>query len=41
MLIFSLSNVILTSSNKLRTYSKARYLKDEDILNVIIGKEAK
>ena len=32
---------ILTSSNKLRTYSKARYLKDEDILNVIIGKEAK
>ena len=32
---------ILTSSNKLRTYSKARYLKDEDILNVIIGKEVK
>lgn len=31
---------ILTSSNKLRTYSKARYLKDADILNVIIGKEA-
>lgn len=32
---------ILTSSNKLRTYSKARYLKDEDILNVIVGKEVK
>lgn len=30
---------ILTSSNKLRTYSSAKYLKDEDILNVIIGKE--
>lgn len=30
---------ILTSSNKLRTYSKAKYLKDADILNVIIGKE--
>ncbi len=29
---------ILTSSNKLRTYSKAKYLKDADILNVIVGK---
>lgn len=32
---------ILTSSNKLRTYSSAKYLKDEDILNVIVGKEGK
>lgn len=30
---------ILTSSNKLRTYSGAKYLKDADILNVIVGKE--
>lgn len=32
---------ILTSSNKLRTYSSSRYLKDEDILNVIVGKGVK
>lgn len=32
---------IITSSNKLRTYSSSKYLKDEEILNVIIGKEAK
>lgn len=32
---------ILTSSNKLRTYSSSRYLKDEDILKVIVGKEVK
>ncbi|MFA7031977.1 MAG: aconitase X [Bacilli bacterium] len=32
---------IITSSNKLRTYSLARYYKDEEILNFVIGKEAK
>lgn len=32
---------IITSSNKLRTYSSARYYKDEDILNIITGKEGK
>ena len=32
---------IITSSNKLRTYSSSKYLKDEEILNVVIGKEAK
>lgn len=32
---------IITNSNKLRTYSKARYLKDADILDAIVGKEAK
>ena len=32
---------IITSSNKLRTYSSSKYLKDEEILNVIIGKEVK
>lgn len=31
---------IITNSNKLRTYSKARYLKDEDILKAVTGKEA-
>jgi Uncharacterized conserved protein len=31
---------IITNSNKLRTYSKARYLKDADILKTITGKEA-
>jgi len=30
---------IITSSNKLRTYSIARYYKDEEILNYIVGKE--
>lgn len=30
---------IITSSNKLRTYSSARYYKDEDILNIITGKK--
>ena len=32
---------IYTSSNKLRTYSNARYAKDEEILNFVTGKEAK
>ena len=32
---------IITSSNKLRTYSSSKYLKDEEIINVVIGKEAK
>ncbi|MEG2792962.1 MAG: aconitase X, partial [Bacilli bacterium] len=32
---------IITSSNKLRTYSIARYYKDEEILNFIVGKESK
>ena len=31
---------IVTSSNKLRTYSKAKYMKDEDILKLITGQEA-
>ena len=31
---------IITSSNKLRTYSTARYYKDEEILNFVIGKKA-
>lgn len=30
---------IATNSNKLRTYSKARYYKDSDILKIISGKE--
>lgn len=30
---------IITNSNKLRTYSKARYYKDEEILAIISGKE--
>lgn len=30
---------ILTNSNKLRTYSVARYLKDEKIVNILSGKE--
>lgn len=32
---------IITSSNKLRTYSLARYYKDDEILNFVIGKENK
>lgn len=32
---------IVTNSNKLRTYSKSRYYKDSDILDIICGKEAK
>lgn len=32
---------IITSSNKLRTYSMARYYKDKEILNFIVGKESK
>ena len=35
------SRRIYTSSNKLRTYSNARYAKDEEILNFIVGKETK
>ena len=31
--------VILTNSNKLRTYSTARYFKDEKIAAIITGKE--
>ena len=32
---------IYTSSNKLRTYSTARYAKDQEILDFVIGKESK
>lgn len=32
---------VATNSNKLRTYSKARYYKDEKLLNIIVGKEGK
>ena len=32
---------IITNSNKLRTYSVARYLMDNDILDVLCGKELK
>lgn len=32
---------LMTCSNKLRTYSMARYYKDDDLLDIIIGKEAK
>ena len=32
---------IITNSNKLRTYSVARYLKDDDICDVLCGKEIK
>ena len=32
---------IYTSSNKLRTYSNARYAKDQEILDFIVGKESK
>ena len=32
---------IMTNSNKLRTYSMARYYKDEKILSIITGKESK
>ena len=28
----------MTSSNKLRTYSIARYYKDQEILNYLVGK---
>ena len=31
------SKPIITNSNKLRTYSKSRYYKDEDILKLICG----
>ena len=33
------SRRIMTCSNKLRTYSTARYYKDDELLNLIIGKE--
>lgn len=33
------SRSIITNSNKLRTYSIARYLKDDDIADVLCGKE--
>ena len=32
---------IYTSSNKLRTYSTARYAKDQEILDFVVGKESK
>jgi len=32
---------IITNSNKLRTYSMARYYKDDDILKILVGKEVK
>lgn len=32
---------IMTSSNKLRTYSIARYYKDEELIDIICGKEKK
>lgn len=32
-------HAIVTNSNKLRTYSIARYYKDADILNILVGKE--
>jgi len=32
---------IYTSSNKLRTYSNARYAKDQEILDFVVGKENK
>ncbi len=32
---------IATCSNKLRTYSMAKYYKSDDLLNLIVGKEAK
>ena len=35
------SHRIMTSSNKLRTYSIARYYKDEELLLAICGKEVK
>ncbi len=31
---------IITNSNKLRTYSKSRYYKDDEILDIITGKES-
>ena len=31
------SKAIITNSNKLRTYSMARYFKDEEILKLISG----
>lgn len=34
-------HAIMTNSNKLRTYSIARYYKDEDVIAVITGKEGK
>lgn len=30
---------LLTNSNKLRTYTFARYAKDEELLNILVGKE--
>lgn len=32
---------IVTNSNKLRTYSIAKYMKDEEILSLLVGKEVK
>jgi predicted aconitase len=38
-----LSNMhrLMTNSNKLRTYSSARYYKDAEVLDIITGKESK
>lgn len=35
------SRRMMTCSNKLRTYSVARYYKDEELLDIIVGKEGK
>lgn len=35
------SRRMMTCSNKLRTYSVARYYKDQDLLSIIVGKEEK
>ena len=32
--------LIITNSNKLRTYTKSRYYKDDEILAIITGKES-
>lgn len=31
---------IITTSNKLRTYSKSRYFKDDEVLDIIVGKRS-
>lgn len=33
--------IVATNSNKLRTYTKARFFKDEDLLNIIVGEDYK
>ena len=34
------SKPLITNSNKLRTYTKSRYYKDDEILAIITGKES-